>query len=64
MFYAQLSAENICFGVSHLNWEIESDRLVPLDFYDTDKLWRKYEGGTWSKEKYEPLSEAAREILG
>ncbi len=56
--YAQLNEHGICIAVSTLAGEVTADNLIRLDTYDTDKLWRKYENGQWSEEKYEPISTA------
>jgi len=57
-FYAQLNENKICIGVSQLSGAVESPNLVPIDGLDTDKIWRKYENGEWSSEKYEPETTA------
>lgn len=56
--YAQLNEHGICVAVSTLAGEVAADNLVQLETYDEDKLWRKYENGQWSEEKYEPISTA------
>ena len=53
-FYAQLNDENICIGVSALKEEIVGADMVEIESLDYDCLWRKYENGEWSEEKYEP----------
>ncbi|CCO08283.1 hypothetical protein [Desulforamulus hydrothermalis] len=56
--YAQLNEHGICVAVSTLAGEVAADNLVQLETYDEDKLWRKYENGQWSEEKYDPQSTA------
>lgn len=58
MFYAQLNENNICIGISQLSGEVTNSKMIIIESADTDKLWRKYEGGVWSIEKYEPVSTA------
>lgn len=58
MFYAQLNENNICIGVSMLSGEVDAPNMVRIDNLDTDYLWRKYENGQWSTEKYEPQTTA------
>jgi len=57
-FYAQLDENNICIGISQLSGQVEASNMVPIDNLDIDKIWRKYENGQWSVEKYEPQTTA------
>ena len=57
-FYAQLDENNICIGISQLSGQVEASNMVPIDNLDIDKIWRKYENGQWSAEKYEPQTTA------
>jgi hypothetical protein len=57
-FYAQLNENNICIGVSRLSGPAEAPNMIQIDTLDTDKIWRKYENGAWSTEKFEPQSTA------
>lgn len=57
-FYAQLNENNICIGVSQLSGPAEASNMIQIDTLDTDKIWRKYENGAWSTEKFEPDSSA------
>lgn len=56
--YAQLNANNICIGISQLSGEVQGTNMIPIESMDTDYIWRKYENGEWSTEKYEPVSTA------
>lgn len=56
--YAQLDDNNICIGISRLSGEVDAPHLVPIDAFSEDYLWRKYENGQWSAEKYEPQTTA------
>lgn len=56
--YAQLNEHSICIGVSQLSGVVEADNMIPITIMDTDYLWRKYENGQWSAEKFEPVSTA------
>lgn len=55
MIHAQLDSNNICTGYGNLT-NIESvPTLVYLpDGWDEDLLWRKYENGVWSTDKFAP----------
>ena len=57
-FYAQLNENNICIGVSRLSGPVETSNMIQINTLDTDKIWRKYENGAWSTEKFEPDSSA------
>lgn len=55
MVHAQLDANNVCTGYGDLTNIETAPNLVYLpDGWDEDLLWRKYEGGAWSAEKFEP----------
>jgi hypothetical protein len=53
-YYAQLNENNICIGISTLKTEMQADKLVKIPVYNEDYMWRKYENGQWSDEKYLP----------
>lgn len=57
-FYAQLNENNICIGISQLSGESQETNMIPIESMDTDYIWRKYENGQWSTEKFEPISAA------
>jgi len=57
-YYAQLNENNICVGVSQLSGEVNAPNMIPIPSLNTDYLWRKYENGSWSAEKLEPVSSA------
>lgn len=52
--YAQLNEHNICIGISQLSGKVNADNLIVIDQVDSDYLWRKYENGQWSEEKFLP----------
>lgn len=52
--YAQLNDENICIGISQLTGEVEVENMVQIEDFNEDYLWRKYENGQWSEEKFYP----------
>ena len=58
VFYAQLNENNICVGVSQLSGKVNNYNMIEIDSYDYDYMWKKYENGIWSKEKFEPKSTA------
>jgi hypothetical protein len=55
MVHAQLDENNICIGYGDLK-DVESlPNLVYLpEGWDEDFLWRKYENGAWSADKFPP----------
>ena len=53
-YYAQINENNIVIGISQLSEETKNDELIKIESYDEDYLWRKYENGVWSTEKYLP----------
>ena len=53
-YYAQINENNIVIGISQLSEETKNDELIKIESYDEDYLWRKYENGVWSIEKYLP----------
>ena len=54
-FYAKITSEGLCVGVSQLAAKITAEDMIEIDAYDEDYLWRKYENGKWSEEKYKPI---------
>lgn len=56
--YAQINENGICFAVSTLSGEVKADNLIEIEALDQDKLFRKYENGQWSTEKFEPQTTA------
>lgn len=59
-FYAQLNENDVCTGISQLNGEINSNKVVEIPFFDDSLFWKKYDQVTksWSVEKFEPVSTA------
>jgi uncharacterized protein YlxW (UPF0749 family) len=57
-FYGQLNKNKICIGISQLSGEVTDENMIELNNFSQDFLWRKYENGNWSAEKYEPQSTA------
>ena len=55
-YYAQLNENNVCIGISQLSGEVTVPNMIPINSFDSDKLWRKYENGQWSADKFEPIS--------
>jgi len=56
---AELNKNNICIGVKTVLHMIDDGKHVEIpepnfDYY----VWRKYENGQWSTEKYEPETTA------
>ncbi|MCQ4363129.1 hypothetical protein KQR54_18695 [Mycobacterium gordonae] len=53
--HAQLDDEGLCIGYGNLSGIETNPLLVYLsNGWDPDLLWRKYENGEWSAEKFEP----------
>lgn len=53
-FYAQLNENSICTGISSLSESVSAVNMIMIESADDDYLWRKYENGEWSEEKYLP----------
>ena len=58
IFYAQLNENKICIGLSMLNNIVENPNMIEIPNMDDGYMWKKYEEGKWSVEKYEPESTA------
>ncbi|MFZ5639071.1 MAG: hypothetical protein ACOY4Q_00005 [Bacillota bacterium] len=56
--YAQLNENGVCIGVSQLSGVVEQSNMIEIPALDTDYLWKKYENGQWSAEKFEPQTTA------
>lgn len=54
-FYAQLNENKICIGISQLSGTVDNENLIEIESADNDFMWRKYENGKWSAEKFEPV---------
>ena len=55
--HATINDEGICIGYGYLAAIETSPNLVYLpDGWDEDLLWRKWENGAWSVEKFEPVA--------
>lgn len=52
--YAILDNNNICIGLSQLNGELIQENMVELIHFDSEYMWKKYENGMWSIDKYKP----------
>lgn len=55
--YAQLSEENICVGVSQLSGEVIADNMIPLEFYDSSLIGKRYQNGLWEDIPVEEMPE-------
>lgn len=53
-YYAQLNEENICISISGYGSEMDHEILIAIESENYDYLWRKYENGEWSEEKFKP----------
>lgn len=53
-YYAQINQYGVCIGISSLSSDVDSPELVSIADYSDYFLWRKYENGVWSVEKFEP----------
>lgn len=56
--YAQINENKICTGISQLSGEVLQDNMIEITSFSEDYMWKKYENGVWSSEKYEPNSTA------
>ena len=55
--YAQLNEENICVGVSQLSGEVIADNMIPLEFYDSSLIGKRYQNGLWEDILVEEMPE-------
>lgn len=52
---AELNENNVCIGVQQVLGMIADGKHVEIENYDFDYyIYRKYENGLWSEEKYLP----------
>ena len=58
VFYADLNSNKVCIGIKQLSGIIQDPNSVQIESFDVDFLWRKYENGHWSKERFEPDTNA------
>ena len=54
VYLAVLNDENVCIGIKQTKDMIDDGRHVEIPSYDSDYLYKKYENGQWSQEKYPP----------
>lgn len=60
---AELNENGICISVKTTKNMIDDGRHVEIETPDFDYyVWRKYENGQWSQEKYPPETESAETI--
>lgn len=52
--YAVLNENGVCVGLSSLAGEVLRADHIPIETMDEDLLYRKFEEGEWSKEKFVP----------
>lgn len=52
--YAVLNENGVCIGFSSLSGEMLREDHIPVESMDEDLLYRKFEEGEWSQEKYVP----------
>lgn len=61
--YATLDDSSICDGISILSGEVIQDNMISIENDNLEYyIWRKYENGQWSEEKYEPETISSEEI--
>lgn len=67
MIYAEIDGENVCYAVSDMGKiEVTNPKLIPLDFFDTSVIGKKYNNGVWEdgpQSEPEPLSKPEQTIL-
>jgi len=54
MFLAALNDDHICIGVKQTKDMIDDSKHVVIDSLDSYYLYRKYENGKWSEDKFLP----------
>ena len=52
--YAIIDSDNLCVGISQLSEEVNQTDMIEIPTYNKDYIFRKYENGQWSTEKYLP----------
>ena len=52
--YAIINSDNLCVGISQLSEEVNQTDMIEIPTYNEDYIFRKYENGQWSAEKFEP----------
>lgn len=52
--YAMLNLDNLCIGISKLSGKVNQTDMIEIPTYNEDYIFRKYEKGQWSNEKYPP----------
>lgn len=57
VYQAVLNEDNICVGLKKTKKKIEDGYHVEIENMDSDYIWRKYEDGEWTEEKYKPEQE-------
>ena len=67
MIYAEIDGENVCYAVSDMGKiEVTNPKLIPLDFFDTSVIGKKYNNGVWEdgpQPDLEPLLMPEQTIL-
>ena len=53
--YAIIDSDNLCVGISQLSEEVNQTDMIEIPTYNKDYIFRKYENGQWSSEKFEPI---------
>lgn len=53
-YYAYLNQDRICQRIISSPNAILNEDLIELQDYNDDKIYRKYENGVWSSNKYTP----------
>jgi hypothetical protein len=48
--YAQIDEDGRCYAISQLGCEVERERLVRIDGFDSDYLGKRYADGKWIDE--------------
>lgn len=65
-YYAQIDENHVCFGISSLSGEVNSDNMIRLQEYDISLLGKKYKDGKWIEVPQNnnplPLSETEQAI--
>lgn len=56
MYLAELNDDNLCVGIKQVGAFIDDGKHVEIDNLDSSFLWKKYENGEWTVERFEPLN--------
>lgn len=54
IFYAELNEQNVAVGIKMVNEELDVPNHIQIESLDEEYMFKKYENGEWSTEKFLP----------